>query len=340
MLCGEHPAPQEQSIFKVCQQLRQVNERTYEPEILSIGPYHYGKDKFKSMEEQKMRYMRQLLRRRKEESVDRYMPTLRELEQLACYCYSETFDHLTPEKFLAMMLIDGCFIVELFHENNIKELRDSDQLMESDWIQYCLRRDLLLLKNQLPFFLLNKLYDLTKDPNEHLGLIGIATGKHLLHLIHTCRTAGLPDARRQNCRARLNMFVSTATELRESGVKLRVRQGCDPMDIIFENGALEIPAWRADDDTEDYQELLGDDEVVAQMFNKMCDFVILSDYYDDIYHNMNVYCNKRRNVWMAKLGREYFHSPWAFLSVLAAIVLLLLTAVQTVFSILSYTKQS
>lgn len=84
--------------------------------------YHYGKDKFKSMEEEKMRYVQQLLQRRKEESVDQYMLTLRELEQLVRNCYAETIN-LSQEKFLAMMLIDGCFIVELFRKYNMEKLK-------------------------------------------------------------------------------------------------------------------------------------------------------------------------------------------------------------------------
>ncbi|KAI3440327.1 uncharacterized protein J3R85_003650 [Psidium guajava] len=86
---------------------------------------------------------------------------------------------------------------------------------------------------------------------------------------------------------------------------------------------------------------MGDDEAVAQMFNKMGDCVALNDsYYNETSRKVNAYCNKKGNVWMAKLRREYFHSPWALLSVLAAIVLLLLTAAQTAFALLSYKNQS
>ncbi|XP_010023720.2 UPF0481 protein At3g47200-like [Eucalyptus grandis] len=406
MLCGVPPTLPEHSIFRVRPQLRRVNNKAYEPEILVVGPHHYGNDKFKSMEEQKMRYVQQLLQRRKEESIDRYMPTLRELEQLVRNCYAETIN-LSQEKFLAMMFIDGCFIVELFRKYNMEKLRNKDgPLMEADWIRYCLQRDLLLLENQLPLFFLNKLYDLTKRSDEPRELIDIATtyfdfklgdsgqcptlreSKHLLHLMHTCWTSGLPNVPRLSGRAPPTkeklMFMSSATELRESGVKLRAVRGRHMKDIRFENGKLEIPVLIVQDHTEsqfrnliayeqhrqgggisyftDYVTLmdclinsskdvevlrragiiknyLGDDEVIAQMFNRMGDYVTLPNfYYSEIFKTVNAYCNKRRNVWMAKLRREYFHSPWAFLSVLAAIVLLLLAAAQTVFTILSYTK--
>ncbi|KAK2631112.1 hypothetical protein EUGRSUZ_L03390 [Eucalyptus grandis] len=402
----------EHSIFRVLHQLRQVNEKAYEPVILAIGPYHHGNDKFKFMEEQKLRYLQQLLKRRKEESVDRYMPTLRELEQQARNCYEETID-LSQEKFLAMMLIDGCFIIELLRKyilNKSIDEDDSDRLRhcrscylddplgESDWLQYHLRRDLLLLENQLPLFVLSKLYDLTRGPDEHheFNVVAIeyfefegegpdrnwARGnwEHILHLYHAWCTNGLPREPSLPC----TPVMPSAIELGESGVRFRAAEGCHLGDIKFENGTLEIPVLMVQDNTEskyrnliayeqhpqsrvinyftDYvifidclinsskdvkvlrsagiiENWLGDDEVLAQMFNKMCDNIVsYGSCYSEIFENLNAHCKKRRNVWMATLRREYFHSPWAFLSVVAAIMLLLLTAAQTLYSVLSYQK--
>ncbi|KAL3726731.1 hypothetical protein ACJRO7_031601 [Eucalyptus globulus] len=387
MLHGMPDTSPKHSIFRVHHQLRQVNEKAYEPVILAIGPYHYGNGKFKFMEEQKLRYLQQLLNRRQEGSVDRYVLILRELEQQARNCYAETID-LSQEKFLAMMLIDGCFIVELFRKYNLMiPTKEDDLLMKSDRLRYYLRRDLLLLENQLPFFVLSKLYDLTigqGEPHEFSGIaikhfkfgrkgpdrnLTMGNWEHLLHLYHAWRTYGLP----QKSPPPYMPVMPSAIELKRRLV-----------DIKFENGTLEIPVLRVHDDTEskyrnliayeqhfqsrvinyftDYvtfmdclinssndvkvlrdagiiENYLGDDEVVAQMFNKMCDNIISSgSYYSDIFQNLNVHCKKKRNVWMAKLRREYFHSPWAFLSVVAAIVLLLLTATQTVYTVLSYTK--
>ncbi|KAK3417050.1 hypothetical protein EUGRSUZ_H02801 [Eucalyptus grandis] len=402
----------EHSIFRVHHQLREVNEKAYEPVILAIGPYHYGNGKFKFMEEQKLRYLQQLLNRRQEGSVDRYVMTLRELEQQARNCYAETID-LSQEKFLAMMLIDGCFIIELLRKCILEKSRDEDDsdrlryyscrylddpLRESDWLQYYLRRDLLLLENQLPLFVLSKLYDLTKGPDEHheFNVVAIeyltceeggpdrnwtrGNWEHLLHLYYGWRTHGLPEKPLPHC----TLVMPSAIELRESGIRFRAAKGRHLGDIKFENGTLEIPVLDVEDDTESefrnliaYEQLhqrrdiyyfthyvnlmdflinsskdveilrctgiiknyLGDDKAVAQMFNKMCDEVLIfGSYYSEIFQNVKAHCDKRRNVWMAKLRREYFHSPWAFLSVVTVIVLLLLTATETVFTVLSYMR--
>ncbi|KAL8482669.1 hypothetical protein ACS0TY_025632 [Phlomoides rotata] len=53
-------------IYKVPKHLRDVNSKSYEPEMVTIGPYHHGKDEFKHMEEVKLRNMQSLLDRKPE----------------------------------------------------------------------------------------------------------------------------------------------------------------------------------------------------------------------------------------------------------------------------------
>ncbi|TYH35497.1 hypothetical protein ES332_D13G196900v1 [Gossypium tomentosum] len=88
--------------------------------------------------------------------------------------------------------------------------------------------------------------------------------------------------------------------------------------------------------------LLGNDEAVTQMFNKLCNFIHYnpeSFYYNEIANQVNDHCEKDWNIWKAKLKKDYFHTPWSPISFLAALVLLLLTILQTIFSILSYNQQ-
>ncbi|KAE8668036.1 hypothetical protein F3Y22_tig00112349pilonHSYRG00112 [Hibiscus syriacus] len=86
---------------------------------------------------------------------------------------------------------------------------------------------------------------------------------------------------------------------------------------------------------------LGDDEVVAKMINHLGDSIYYSQefYYAEIYCRVNKHCQRKRNKWMAALRRDYFHNPWSIISFFAAVVLLLLTSLQTIFSVLSYYKQ-
>ena len=70
-------------IYKVHDRLRRQNERAYEPEILAVGPYHHGKGNLRIMEEHKLRYLKLLLERTNERSVDRYIVAMRKLQERA-----------------------------------------------------------------------------------------------------------------------------------------------------------------------------------------------------------------------------------------------------------------
>ncbi|KAL7197060.1 hypothetical protein ACSBR1_036969 [Camellia fascicularis] len=53
-LLHESPSLSENSIFRFPRTLRQHNESIYEPKIVSIGPYHRGKDRLAPMENIKL----------------------------------------------------------------------------------------------------------------------------------------------------------------------------------------------------------------------------------------------------------------------------------------------
>lgn len=82
---------------------------------------------------------------------------------------------------------------------------------------------------------------------------------------------------------------------------------------------------------------LGDDEAAAGVFNKLTDLVTDPGQhfvYGEIFDSVNRHCEKCRNRWLAILRRNYLHSPWGVLSIAVALVILVLTVIQTVCSIL------
>ena len=83
---------------------------------------------------------------------------------------------------------------------------------------------------------------------------------------------------------------------------------------------------------------LGDEEVVAKMINRLGDSVCLppTNNYSEIRKNVNEYCDRPWNKWMANLWHNYFNTPWAIISFFAALLLLLFITAQTVFSALAY----
>ncbi|GKV50617.1 hypothetical protein SLEP1_g57318 [Rubroshorea leprosula] len=142
------------SILKVPNHLRQINEKAYEPQVISIGPYHRGKDHLKAMEVQKMNSLKLVLDQGREHKVEAYVIALEEMEKYARNFYSEPLDHISREEFVEMMLLDACFIIELIFYSTTEKLF-------TPFILKKVMRDLLLLENQLPFFVLSKLYSLS-----------------------------------------------------------------------------------------------------------------------------------------------------------------------------------
>ncbi|KAF5464945.1 hypothetical protein F2P56_014982 [Juglans regia] len=164
---------EERCMYKVHEQLRKVNEKAYKPMLLAIGPYNYhGKVGQGFMEEHKLRYLKQMLKRTNESSVEAYFRALRELEERARNCYVECIS-LTTNEFVEMMLLDGCFIIELFHKLEDETPRDDhDPIFQMRWMRNEIARDLLLFENQLPFFVLTKLFMMIESNQTPLGHLG------------------------------------------------------------------------------------------------------------------------------------------------------------------------
>ncbi|CAK9173721.1 unnamed protein product [Ilex paraguariensis] len=358
------------------------------------------------MNKHKLHYF-QLLLQRKNETMKKYVDAMRLLEEDTRKCYGELIG-VNENELVEMMVLDGCFIVELIRKFEHIHLRDKhDPIFGMDWIVNSLQRDLMLFENQLPFFVLCKLFDMIEVPNHHHRFIYLALRffrdllpgvghrksfegsspeniKHLLGLIHNNwlpSFAGNDTSENFMAHKKKWQFIHCATELREAGIQFVKNEKCSLFDIKFDNGVMQIHPLIIEDRTEtffrnliayeqygqdtdfryvtDYvifldnlidspkdvdilcrrgiiDNWLGDGEVVSNIFNKITDAVTTPNnhfHYAEIFTKVNIHCNKRVNRWMAKLRRNYFNSPWGVISIAAAIILLLLTATQTLFTV-------
>lgn len=85
------------------------------------------------------------------------------------------------------------------------------------------------------------------------------------------------------------------------------------------------------------QHYLCADEDVALLFNNLVEDVVSNpqkDYYGDVFKDLNVYCQSRWPRWRAKAVHDYFNNPWAIISLAAAVLLLGLTIIQSVYAVL------
>ncbi|XP_055802624.1 putative UPF0481 protein At3g02645 isoform X2 [Solanum dulcamara] len=362
--------------------------------MVSIGPYHKKNPQLDSMEKYKKLYLRRFLQRKEGLNVESCISEMVKLKKEALECYDDMKDIDTK-----MLLLDGCFVVEFIRERSPK---GEDKIININ--DYYICRDLLLLENQLPFFVLDQLYLMTKqDDDEPLAILAndtfnyfgglpivipesfseteynAGTIKHLLHLLHIFSCHG-NTMKKSNDYKTMEMVMPNATELSEAGVSFAKDSNMKSLfDIKFERGLMTIPCFRVEDDTEtilrnliayeqqssdvhpiyfsDYASFmdqlidsdkdvnllrqkgiivnyLGEDKEVASLFNKIGKGVTTyrDFYYKDEFKKANKHCEKTWNRTMASLMHNYFSSPWVGASTVAAIIFLILTAIQTILA--------
>ncbi|XP_011086480.1 UPF0481 protein At3g47200-like isoform X2 [Sesamum indicum] len=232
----------QRSIYRVHKDLRDVNNKAYEPEIIAIGPYHRDKDHLKMMEEHKLWYLHLLLKRKKE-NVEAYISAMGELEQEARNCYAEPVS-LNSAKFIKMLVLDSCFIIELVRKDHEGDHED-DPIFEMGWIMNSLQPDIILFENQIPFFILCRLFDMIEGPNRHNMLIdrlllfyqnnpggrlknkterSLQEIKHLLDLIHSSLIDSVEELYvnvEEVPKTREWQFIPPATELTDANVAFK-----------------------------------------------------------------------------------------------------------------------
>ncbi|XXG42447.1 hypothetical protein AAC387_Pa01g2729 [Persea americana] len=84
------------------------------------------------------------------------------------------------------------------------------------------------------------------------------------------------------------------------------------------------------------EHVLGSDEEVALLFNNLCKGIDWDFDNSDVakmFQQVTEYTRTRCHTWRAKLRHDYFSNPWAIFSTIAAIVALILSFLQTYYTI-------
>ncbi|XP_074284524.1 UPF0481 protein At3g47200-like [Silene latifolia] len=255
------------SIIPVPTRFLTQNADAYVPNLISIGPMHHGKAHVQHMENHKWDYLNSLMTRNLgsyNSIIDSCVKALRELEPKIRACYKTNFS-IQSDEFLRMMLLDGGFIIELFLRYSIKGLRKRDDpLFRSPEKFHTLRRDLILLENQVPFFVLRAIFRLVSLPklceknvselslrffkNLIPGDVDLLQEKynfegsnHLLDLIWKCyipSSSKVPLGKGSE----FGRTIHSASKLQEAGIKVRTIEAESLLDVKFVQGSLIIPS--------------------------------------------------------------------------------------------------
>ncbi|XP_022632289.1 UPF0481 protein At3g47200 isoform X1 [Vigna radiata var. radiata] len=384
-----------QNIYRVPQHIRESNPKAYTPLIVSIGPYHYNS--FGAMEELKLKYLMGFLNRTRL-PMREFAVKIKELEEKIRSCYADTIK-CNDDDFLKMILVDACFIIELFlrcHEYSY--WMEKDPLLLKPWMLDYIQDDLLLLENQLPFFVLEQLYNLTGMNEKLLDITFNYFKKESLrimcprespeHFTDFLRSSIISSSKLglENLEKRKVKHVYSASQLMEAGLQFQVNPNKSFLDLTYpKHGVLSMPILTIHDGTEvlfrnmmAYEHchlsstyiisqyvafldflintekdvnvlvdkkiivnLMGDTNAVVTMINNLSSNIAMSyfnSHYFSICNNLNHFYENPFNKYKAIFIHEYFNTPWKIASTTAAIMLLLLTFIQTVCSIISVVR--
>ncbi|XP_039157354.1 UPF0481 protein At3g47200-like [Eucalyptus grandis] len=406
------------SIYRIPHYLKDGKEKACVPQIVSIGPFHHGDERLCEKDKDKWRGLVCMLKRNNQR-IEEYLDAVTKVEEKARACYEATID-MCNEKFIEMMVLDGCFVIELFWGffygfDKLGYTHDDPVFSSSRSSMDIIRRDMILLENQIPLFILDLLFCLQLGQPDRIGLLAKLALQFFyslkptdcplyclswtrlefdplplegeLHCLELFRRSLLyprpkPVATQQSSQTGLQ-FIHCVTELRKKGIKFRNGEVEGFWNIRFKDGILEIPRLVIGDETpplflnliafeqchfncgnditsylifmdnlinsaEDVGHLhdcgimehwLGSDTEVADLFNKLCKEVVLvggHSYLSGLSKDVNTYSGNKCNGYIASLKLKYFSNPWSIISLIAAIILLVLTLAQTLYAVFGY----
>ncbi|MBA0766567.1 hypothetical protein Gotri_015597, partial [Gossypium trilobum] len=271
------PITENACIYRVPVNMRAVQPNAYAPTIISIGPFHLGHERLQAMEELKWKFFHRLFRPNQPNGVelDPAMKAMEDLEQDACRCYWDNAEQHSKHRFVRMMPVDGCFIVEL-----LRELKHNFQCAPfvKRWMLPTLRWDLVMLENQLPLF--------EKYPPIPINLSrGLKTSK----------TSDSSNAAEEG----IDM-VWSMTEVMEAGVVIEKAVNCPPLDSAEDVGLLHHKGV--------LRHCLGSNKEVAKLVNGLCKEIARDgreSYLCKVVHDMNTCCNGSYAWFRAGLVHHY-----------------------------------
>ncbi|WCJ40052.1 hypothetical protein M5689_020987 [Euphorbia peplus] len=156
------------SIFRVPKSIMKLHSKSFRPSLVSIGPYYHGDEEVRIIEEHKWRILRGNLDRLQNCKVTLHdlFQTIAIREKEIRECYSENIDRYNRHNLIEMMILDGGFIIELLCVvKGVIIPERTDPIFGFPWMLSSLTRDLLMLENQIPFFVLHILY--AKSISDH-----------------------------------------------------------------------------------------------------------------------------------------------------------------------------
>ncbi|KAH7663967.1 hypothetical protein IHE45_14G090600 [Dioscorea alata] len=277
----------------------------YEPQMVSLGPYHHGKRNLQAFEDYKRKALVHFLRRSKIQPEEFVEAVEQDAEPLMkCYDKPEKKWSSSSQDFVKLMLTDGCFVLEIVHlafEYNMEGYPPHEPFLgPDDWHHkiILIREDMLLLENQLPFRLLYSLLTvlhkspankstLERDakrilrfihwdnPLKMVGVEDLKTARHPLDYLYSSMSLESRPQLPQLQEGYVLPTTKTALELSNAGVKFIPSES-----IAFSNGIFKLPFMKVEEKTRRkllnliaYERILCETTTVTTYLNLMVDLM-------------------------------------------------------------------
>ncbi|ESQ37461.1 hypothetical protein EUTSA_v10003109mg [Eutrema salsugineum] len=236
-----------------------------------------------NMEEHKKIYLAEFEKSvQGKKTIDSFRRMIEEDEDMIRASYSESTAWIESPEFVEMIMHDAVFILELM-----------------------LRRDLILLENQLPYFILEKLFDpilsllryqtfheLTIQHFEFQGKKGSDSKfRHFTDLTRCVRVVTVPEHAFGRFKPMYQLY--NADKLYSRGVKFKVVENPLSVLVTFDKGVLKIPYFVADDDAEITIRNIMALEQCPYPFNAhVCNYIMFLDYLIDTGKDVDLLVEK------------------------------------------------
>ncbi|CAL4995197.1 unnamed protein product [Urochloa decumbens] len=154
-------------IYQVPTRIRDQNRSSYTPQVVSFGPFHHGKEHLLPIEEHKRRVLLHCLNRPNAKPLADFIEAITKVAEKLESMYHDLPVQWSGERnrgcFVEMMIMDGCFMLEVIRMATGRACCDyesNDPIFgihaHVNTLPY-VRRDMLLIENQLPLFVLENL---------------------------------------------------------------------------------------------------------------------------------------------------------------------------------------
>ncbi|CAI9092828.1 OLC1v1028168C1 [Oldenlandia corymbosa var. corymbosa] len=311
------------SIYKLPARVTDLNPNAYKPRVVSFGPYHHDDQHLFPMEAHKQRAMIRFIKRSSArrfylcfDDADAFLQELKASYDSLGQKWEEN-----PDAFMELMIRDGCFMLEILlhnfqenHEGPSSSYAENDPIFGNkvNSMMPNIRRDMLMLENQLPMSLLIKLLPfgcptVQGDLNEKINTLIIefyvpgnhrkhlGYGKHLgqcKHVLDVYRKTLLLDPSHTKVPTMNNKEseilthgtdqkidqLPPATRLHEAGIKIVKGKSKNLGDVSFDKGVLTLPALMVDGNTEPvYLNLIAYEMFHHDIGNEVASYVALMD---------------------------------------------------------------